>query len=193
MSAPASADRIIFAHALTGFRAIVRPPAPTAFSYASQSYLPMLVALLAVGAPPDVILRHLIVPHAFWLVNVAIDLLSISSVLWIAGLWGTVVSHPHELCDETVTFRQGILRIVEVPRTAIIAVQYVDPAQTKAQIRRRYAGAVILRSGATPMLCVSCAPNAATVRSYPLYRRRPVSEIVVAADRPRELAALLTG
>jgi hypothetical protein len=110
MSGWLSTEATIARHAWLGLRGSLLPPQKSAFTYAHSNKFGFLALLLAVSLVPDAFVVHLLVPRHLWWLWVLLDLVAVYSLVWAAGIYGTMLHSPHTIEGTTVTVRRGLLR-----------------------------------------------------------------------------------
>lgn len=102
-------EMTIMKHAWRGLRGSVFPPPVSPLTYVQSNRFGVLTLLLAVSLLPDAIVTHLLIPSHYWMIAVGLDLLCVYSLVWVAGIFGTMLDRPHVICGETVTIHRGML------------------------------------------------------------------------------------
>lgn len=184
-----AADAAILGNALRGLRAIVSPPRPSGFTYVSDSLWPVFLILLIVGLPPDAFVRHLLVPRQYLAWNLAVDVAAVASVVWLCGLFGSMVERPHEVDEGRVCFNRGLLAGISTSPDNLRTIEALSTFERRA-IRRANHNAGFLTSAKTNVVRVDF-DEAVALRQYPYLRDRQVTSVYVSSDRPKELVAAL--
>lgn len=100
-----------------------RPSNPSQFPYHQRSILGALVIAVMVSAPVEILLFELLIPWPWlrWLLLIT----SIYAVLWMLGLYASLVVRPHGLEAETISLQYGVLARARIPYREIRAVSAV--------------------------------------------------------------------
>jgi hypothetical protein len=93
------------------------PKSENYFTYHKSSVLRIMPIVFLFTTPIEVFLLELILPWTWlqWLLIV----IAVYAFFWIAGLYASMVSLPHELGDSAVRLSYGILARAEIPYTDI--------------------------------------------------------------------------
>lgn len=109
MSGWLSTEATIARHAWPGLRGSLLPPEKSAFTYAHNNKFGLLALVLAVSLLPDAVVVHLLVPRNLWWLALLLDFGALYSLLWAAGIYGTMLHAPHAIEGSMVTVRRGLL------------------------------------------------------------------------------------
>lgn len=114
----------------------------------------MLGVILTLSIVPDAFLLWLLLPHSLWWLALLFDVLEVWTCIWIFGLYGSMVLHPHELTPERVTFHSG-LNSVQVEPQSIAAARCLGLVRSRDLPRRRGDGSRVLTFGGVPVVEVA--------------------------------------
>lgn len=184
----AAREMTLLAHARIGLRAFALPQARCDTSYVGGSKVALGAVILAVSVVPDAVFLLLVIPHAYLLLAVLLSLLDVWAVVWLFGLYGTMVARPHDLSSDLVILHNGLLQ------SATFSLKYVDDMTVRGRFKRRSLprelreGAAFLGYGDIPMLQIDlCEPVSVHHAFTP--GPRLVLRIFVASDAPEQLQA----
>lgn len=113
MSGWFSTEATIARHAWPGLRASLSPPEKSAFTYAQNNKFALLALMLAISLVPDAFVIHLLV-RSPW-VALLLDAFAMYSLIWVAGIYGTMLRSPHTIDEGVVTIRRGLLMHASFP------------------------------------------------------------------------------
>lgn len=100
---------------------------PDDFPYHSGSILGIFIIVILFTTPVEILLFELLIPWA-WLRWVLL-ILAIYAVVWIFGLYASLVVLPHRLESDGLRVRYGVLNEVVIPYERIVRVE-VEPRRT---------------------------------------------------------------
>lgn len=184
----AAREMTLLAHARIGLRAFALPQAPCDTSYVVGSKVALGAVILAVAVVPDAVFLLLAIPHAYLLLAVLLSLLDVWAVVWLFGLYGTMVARPHDLGSDRVILHNGLLQSVA------FSPKYVGDMTVRGRLKRRSLprelreGAAFLGYGDIPMLQIDLREPASVYHAF-AQQPRPVLRIFVASDAPEQLQA----
>lgn len=155
-------------------------PGPGGIEFAyHRSLAPMMWAFFGLAVTELVVVHFVLILLVDWRIALAISLLSLSSILWIAAVIRSFRRMPVRIEDGSVTMRAGRLRTIRFPLADI------------ARARGHFAAAELKRPG-TVNLALIAYPNVLIELATPLVgRRRPVTAIAHRLDDPAAFFAAL--
>jgi len=186
----AAREMTLLAHARMGLRAFTLTQSSCDTSYVVGSKVGLGAVILAIAVVPDAVFLLLLVPHAYILLAVLLSLLDVWAVVWLFGLYGTMVARPHDLNSGLVTLHNGLLQSVT------FAPKHVSDTTVHGRVKRRSLPrelreeAAFLGFGDIPILQIDLCEPALVYRTFS-QRPRPVLRIFVASDAPEQLQARL--
>jgi hypothetical protein len=97
------------------------PRGPDSFPYTARCLLAAMFGVAAVALPAEAAVAHFLVPWVWlkWLVFAS----GAYAVLWVAGLYASVIVKPHRVGPEGVRVGYGLLAQGFIPYRSIISVQ----------------------------------------------------------------------
>ena len=167
-------------HAGVGLRAFLDRSHPSAFTYVESSPIPLLAVLCAVAVIPDGALYWLMMPHALWWLALALDVAEIWTALWLFGLYGAMVRHPHVIESGRVTLHNGSLASIAFDREDVTEATPLGIVKRRRLPRQRGDGSRVLALGGVPVVDVRLKTPV-----------NGVARVFVASDRPDALCAEL--
>lgn len=179
----AATDVTIVAHAYCGLKAFIDPGAAHAKTYVHGSKIVIAGAIVAASVVPDALFFWLLLPHHLWWLAVLLDVLDVWAVLWLFGIYGTMVRRPHEISPHRVVFRNGILQTVEVEPGRIKGARVLGEVKKRKLPRRRGDGSTVVAFGGVPIVEVT-VEGCATEHRHFAPAPRSVERIFVATDAP---------
>lgn len=124
----------IVRHAWGGLRASLLPPTKSPFTYVHNNKFGLLSLVLAVSLIPDAILTHLLIPGRLWWLALLLDGVAVYSLIWVCGLYGTMVCRPHEMSPGDITVRRGLLAHAKIHphnvQNAALSTKKIDGIQS---------------------------------------------------------------
>lgn len=186
----AAREMTLVAHARLGLRAFAQAPPSSDASYVGGSKVALGAVVLAIAAVPDAVFLLLLVPHAYVVLAIVLSLLDVWAVVWLFGLYGTMVARPHDLNSGLVTLHNGLLQSVT------FAPEHVSDTIVRGRIKRRSLprelreDAAFLGFGDIPILQIDLREPASVDHAF-AQQHRPVRRIFVASDAPEQLQARL--
>ena len=91
------------------------------FSYRKRSIVASLVVLLILTAPLEVLILELLIPWA-WL-RWALLALAVYGMIWVIGLYVSLVVLPHRVGDDRLWLRYGLLSEACIPFSEVVDIQ----------------------------------------------------------------------
>lgn len=99
------------------------------FSYRKRSIVSALVVLVILTAPVEILILELLIPWA-WLRWVLLAL-AVYGMIWVIGLYASLVVLPHRVADDGLWLRYGLLSEAFIPFSEIVDIQ-VAPRKVPA-------------------------------------------------------------
>jgi hypothetical protein len=159
------------------------PKSENYFTYHKSSILRIMPVVFLFTTPVEVFLLELIIPWTWlqWLLIVV----AVYSFFWIAGLYASMVSLPHELGYSAVRLSYGILARVEIPYTDIENVTLSRSSdgtiRDGLKVQKKAAVAQFVVGGNTNVTLK--LKRSLEIQGW-LGRTAPVSSISIAVDEP---------
>ena len=167
-------------------------PGQAEFSYDRGSILGMILVVVALTAPVEILVVHLLVPWE-WL-RWGLVVVSIYGFLWLVGVWSSLRVLPHRLETNGIRLRYGTLAEAFVPYSSI-----VDIAAKRAPTPNGKEGLVVSSDGTTAYLSVGSRTDveihlepARTIQGL-VKETEPVGTMRVAVDEPERFVADVRG
>ncbi len=176
-------------NAWNGLRTVFAPTRGSAQTYVEKNLLGIFGLVLLVGAVPEILLHHVLVPRGHWWIAFLLDVLVLYTAAWVLALYASMAQRPHVLDEEHIVFHRGALGYAEVERAAIVHVVPLTNPDARA-IRRENRQAYFGVPGCDLVQLLLSAP-ARIKRTFPSANESTSCELFVATDRPHELCALL--
>lgn len=160
------------------------------FGYHKRSQMGLILVMLAFTTPVELLVVELLAPWA-WL-RISLLVLGLYALLWMFGLYASLITLPHRLEENGLRLRYGALAEGFVPLSEIAA---VERAQRRApgpgdglQTDPEDGGIYLTTGGKTDLTLRLRSPQTA---KGPFRSTGPASTIHLAADEPGRLASKL--
>lgn len=163
---------------------------PGAATYVETAKIKLLVFAMPVMLIPDLLFVHLFLPRAWLAGKITLDILDVYACFWVLGFFSTMASRPHELSGPILRFNQGMLSTAEMSAANIESVKVLGPQRGLGILGRRPDEARMVVGG-VPAVEIRLR-DPACVRGIFIRGCRSVNRLVVASDRPGDLAQMLT-
>jgi hypothetical protein len=185
----AAIELTIVASAFRAFRYVWYNQRYDGCSYTESAKIRLLVLAMPIMLLPDLFFVHFVLPAGWLVAKICLDALGVYACFWVLGLFATMASRPHDLTGPTIVLRRGILNSAELSPSAIERVDVLGPQRGFGKPGLPKDEAHLIVGGVPAVDIVLKEP--AVVNGLLSRSPRCVRRIVVASDRPNELASRL--
>ncbi len=156
------------------------------FSYRKRSIVPALVVLVILTAPVEILILELLIPWA-WL-RWGLLALAIYGMIWVIGLYASLVVLPHRAADDGLCIRYGLLSEAFIPFSEVVDIQ-VAPRKVPAgrdglRVVEEEGAAYLAVGGRTDVTLTLRRPQSFRTA---FGRTAPVDTLHIAVDEPQRL------
>lgn len=185
-----SADITVLSHSFAGLKAFLNVVHHTPHTYIKGSKIIMAAVVMGAAVIPDAAIFWLLFPHRLWWLATLLDILDVWAFMWLLGIYGTMARRPHEVSQDKVVLRNGILQSVEFDPMDIKEIRTVGIVKRRKLPRTRHDGSTVLTFGGVPLIDVQLRRPAVEHHLF-LPKTRQVQRIYVATDSPEALSTEL--
>jgi hypothetical protein len=156
------------------------------FSYRKRSIVAALVVLVVLTAPVEILILELLIPWA-WLRWVLLAL-AIYGMIWVIGLYASLVVLPYRVADDGLWIRYGLLSEAFIPFPEVVDIQVasrkVPTGRDGLRVVEEERAAYLVVGGRTDVTLTLRRPQPFRTA---LGRTAPVDTLHIAVDEPQRL------